>query len=202
MIRAAAVLVAATAAVAPAHAGTPDPSVGSAGDANLEPESPRRGVAVTLAFGGGMTLGIGVDNATGRGGAGLLRIAHVATPRTQLTIELATSALFREVRFGMGPDANTELLNDEATNLLVGAQYYVNPALWLRAGAGLGRYRADAPSGQVGRRLAGPASSFGAGIDVLRWSRVRLGLEITSTAMLTREGILSASGLLLGVTID
>lgn len=203
MRRAAAAVGAATLlAVTAAHAGTPDPSVADAGDANLEPETQRRGVAVTLAFGGGMTLGIGVDNATGRGGAGTLRISHVATPRTLLAIELVASALFREVSFGMGSDADKQLVNDEASNVLVGAQYYVNPALWLRGAVGFGRYRAASVAGRAGRRLAGPAGSFGAGVDIVRWSRVRLGLELTSTAMLNRDGILSSSGLLLGVTVD
>jgi hypothetical protein len=51
-------------------------------------------------------------------------------------------------------------------------------------------------------RLAGPAGSAGAGIDLVRLKRFRASLEVCSTAMINKEGVLLSNALLLGLSID
>ena len=65
---------------------TPDPAAVNAGEANLEPIAQRQGLAFTLAIGGAVTLGFGINDSTGTGGSGVLRLAHVATPRSLITL--------------------------------------------------------------------------------------------------------------------
>jgi hypothetical protein len=189
----------------------PDPAAIQAGDANLESQAPRKGLVFTFAAGGGVTLGFGVRDSTGTGGAALLRLAHVATPRTLVTLELTGSGLLHQVKEGMGTDAETTTYVNQVTNILVGAQIYANPALWFRIAGGFGRYFGDhvtleSKPGQPRRigdiRLAGPAVSVGAGVDFVRLKRVRLGVELLSTGMINREGMLSSGGFLFGITVD
>jgi hypothetical protein len=189
----------------------PDPAAAQAGEANLESQAARKGIAVTLAAGGGVTLGFGVRDSTGTGGAGVLRLAHVATPRTSVLLEFVGSGLLHQVQEGMGPDAETKTYVNQVTNFMLGAQIYANPALWFRVAAGFGRYFGDnvtleSEPGQPRRigdiRLAGPAFSGGAGVDFVRLKRVRIGAELLATGMLNREGLLSSGGFLVGITVD
>ncbi len=189
----------------------PDPAATRAGEANLESTTARSGIVVTLAVGGALTLGFGINDSTGSGGAGTFRIARVATPDTLITLEILGSALFHQVRSGMGVDAETTTYTNQVSSFLVGAQHYVNAGLWLRLGLGFGRYLGDevlldAPPGEPMQRgdvrRAGPAGSVGAGLDVLRLKRFRLSAEICSTGMLTRDGLLSSSGFLIGFSVD
>jgi hypothetical protein len=189
----------------------PDPAAVQAGEANLESQAARKGLAVTLAAGGGITLGFGVRDSTGTGGAGVLRLAHVATPRTSVLLEFVGSGLLHQVQEGMGPGSETKTYVNQVTNFLIGAQIYANPALWFRVAGGFGRYFGDhvtleSKPGQprmIGDiRLAGPAFSAGAGVDFVRLKRVRLGVEILATGMLNREGLLSSGGFLFGITVD
>ncbi|MDQ3366520.1 MAG: hypothetical protein M3680_13925 [Myxococcota bacterium] len=186
----------------------PDPAVAEAGDANLETKAVRSGIVVTLGIGGAVTLGFGVNDSTGSGGAGILRVARVASPRSLIALELVGSALFHQVKMG---DVSTTFTN-QVSSLLVGGQYYVNPALWLRVALGFGRYFGDDVLREPARdgepptrgdvRLAGPAGSAGAGLDLIRYKRFRVGVEICSTAIATRDGLLSSSGFLLGFSVD
>jgi len=189
----------------------PDPIATEAGEANLEVDAPRDGIVVTFGVGGGMTLGFGVNDSTGTGGAVTLRLARVATRRSLITLELIGSALFHTVRMGMGDDATNQRFTNQVSSALVGAQHYVNQALWLRIAGGFSRYFGDdvlleAPAGQPQRRgdvrYAGPAGSVGAGLDLLRWKRFHVGAEIFSTGIITRDGILSSNGFLLGFSVD
>lgn len=189
----------------------PDPAAVRAGEANLESTTARSGIVVTLAFGGALTLGFGINDSTGSGGAGTFRIARVATPDTLITLELLGSALFHQVRSGMGADAETTTYTNQVSSFLVGAQHYVNAGLWLRIGLGFGSYvgdevlldaRAGEPMQRGDIRLAGPAGSVGAGLDVLRLKRFRVSAEICSTGMLTRDGLLSSGGFLIGFSVD
>lgn len=215
MIRAvvSAALVLAAGAASPSRAAADDapadPVADEAGEANLESIAPRQGIVVTLSAGGGVTFGIGINDSVGRGTAATLRVAHVATPRTLFALELVTSALFHQVVMpaaGDDPEVRTTYTNN-ASALLVGAQYYVGPAFWIRGAAGVGHYlgrqvlRADG-TGREDVRLGGFATSAGGGLDLVRWGRVRAGLELISTALLTRDGLLSSSGLLLSVNVD
>jgi hypothetical protein len=188
----------------------PDPAVKNH-EANLESTASRQGFVFTFAAGGAVTLGFGVNDSTGTGGAGTLRIAHVATPRTLVTLEIVGSALFHQVSEGMGADAKTTTYTNQLTNFMLGAQAYANPALWFRLAAGIGRYKGDhvlleAPPGQPQMRgdlhLVGPSFSVGAGIDIIRLKRFRLSGELQGTGLINREGLLSSGGFLLGFTID
>lgn len=184
-----------------AHAGepAPEPAVVDAGDANLESIQPRRDFLLTAGFGPSFSIGFSLDDATAQGGALTLRLAHVANRRALFAVEAVVSALF----FGV----SGHTYRTEASNLLVAVQYYVNPALWLRAGVGWGRY--------MGRELRvddfilrdrfvydGPSGSAGVGLDVLRIGRFRGGLELSSTTMINRDGALSTNALLIALSID
>ena len=177
----------------------PDPAAIEAGDANLESIAPRKGIVFTFAFGGAVSVGLGMDNATGQGGSATLRLAHVANRRSTVAVELAGSALLAGV--------SGELYRTDVTHLLIAAQYYLNPALWFRAGVGWGRYAGNEL--RMGDfivrerfRFAGPAGSVGGGVDILRLKRFRASVEFASTALLNRDGILSSNSFLLGLAFD
>jgi hypothetical protein len=183
---------------APAPAPPPDPAAIEAGEANLEPIE-RRGVVFTVALGGGLSIGLGMDNATGQGGAVTLRVGHVANARTVVAAELVGSVLL----FGV----NGKLYRTDVQNLLISGQRYISPALWVRAGVGVGRYAGNElrMGDAIFReriRLVGPAGSAGAGIDVLRFRRGRASLEFCTTAMLNREGVMASNAFLLGLSFD
>lgn len=184
---------------APARESLPDPAAVEAGEANLEPTAARQGVSLMLGLGGALSVGLGVSNATGRGGAGTLRIAHVANARSVVAVEASASALF----FGV----SGSLYQTNTQHFMLAGQYYLNPALWVRAAVGFGRYGGDElrMGDLIFRerfRLAGPAGSAGAGIDLARWRRLRAGVEFSSTAMINREGVLLSNGFLIGLTVD
>lgn len=177
----------------------PDPAAVEAGDANLESRALRKGMIFTLGLGGALSVGIGMTGATGQGGAGTLRLAHVANARTMLAVEVVGSALFFNV--------SEKLYRTDVTNFLISGQYYLNAALWLRGGLGFGRY--GGPELRMGDfiarerfRYAGPAGSVGGGVDVVRLKRFRASVEFCSTAMLNRDGVLSSNGFLFGLSID
>ena len=180
----------------------PDPAAVRAGEANLESNAPRQGLVFTFAFGGGVTLGFGVNDSTGTGGSAVIRLAHVATPRSLVTLEIAGSGLLHQVKAG----SETSTYVNQVSNFLVGFQGYANPALWFRLAGGLGRYHGEQVLLNAMKRgdinLAGPALSAGAGVDFVRLKRVRIGFEIMGTGMINREGVLASGGFMLGISID
>jgi hypothetical protein len=185
----------------------PEPTVVQAGEANLESTAQRQGLVFTLAAGGGVTLGFGVNDSTGTGGSAVIRLAHVATPHSLVILEIAGGGLLHQVKMG---DETTTYVN-QVSNFLVGAQAYVNQALWFRLAGGLGRYKGDevlleskpgTPQRRGDIKLAGPAISVGAGVDFVRLKRVRIGAELMATGMINREGLLSSGGFMVGVSID
>lgn len=176
----------------------PDPAVAAASEANLESRSWRDNIIVTFGVGASFTLGFGIEDAVGRGGSTTLRIGKVASPSWLVTLEVSTYALLHSF-------SNKLYTNTEAT-LLVGGQYYVRPKLWLRIAGGVGFYRGEMVALETGgrgdQRLAGLASTVGGGLDLKRWGRFGFGLELASTALLTRDGLLSSNGMLLTAVID
>ena len=185
----------------------PEPTVVQAGEANLESTAQRQGLVFTLAAGGGVTLGFGVNDSTGTGGSAVIRLAHVATPHSLVILEIAGGGLLHQVKMG---EETTTYVN-QVSNFLVGAQAYVNQALWFRLAGGLGRYKGDevlleskprTPQRRGDIKLAGPAISVGAGVDFVRLKRVRIGAELMATGMINREGLLSSGGFMVGVSID
>ncbi|TMQ07799.1 MAG: hypothetical protein E6J90_42490 [Deltaproteobacteria bacterium] len=195
---------------APAPA-EPDPAADHAGEANLESTSPRRGVTFTVSVGGGMILGLGVDNSTGRGGALSLRLGHVATPSTVIAFEImGTGALHRPAKDPQGNDAPIE--TNTVTHLLAGAQHWINSSLWVRAAAGLGLYQGrgvrtmqDPVTNKTvyldDTRL-GPAVLGGVGFEVLRVRSAAFGFETAMAAAINREGVVASTFLNLGVSFD
>jgi hypothetical protein len=178
---------------------TPDPAAVDAGEANLESQAARKDFVVTLGLGGAISIGLGMEDATGQGGAGMLRLAHVANARVMFAIEFVGNALLSNV-------ART-LYRTDVQSFLLSGQYYINTALWLRAGLGFGRFAGDKleKEGLIFRerfRLAGPTGAVGAGIDLARYGRLRASIEFGSTAMINRDGILSSNGVLLGLSFD
>lgn len=182
----------------------PDPAVEEAGDANLESTAGRRGVTLSASFGGGMIVGFGIDDSAGRGGAVSLRLGHVATPRTVITVGVDVTLALHQPRGGA-------LQTNTNTDVLVGAQHYVNPSLWLRFGGGLGVYQIRGiVIGEVNsmpvygepRTLIGPAALAGIGLDIARFKWAVLGIEAATTAMVNRDGLLLASHLNLGLVFD
>lgn len=197
MIGRALVAICATARIATAEP-PPDPAVAEASEANLESRSWRDNIVVTLGAGGSFTLGFGIEDAVGRGGSGTLRLAKVASPRWLVTLEFSTYALLHSFE-------GTLHTNTEAA-FLVGGQYYVRSKLWVRIAGGFGVYRGEMVAleggGRGDQRLAGVASTVGGGLDLKRWGRFGFGLEIASTMLLTRDGVLSSNGMLLTAVID
>ena len=176
-----------------AHADSPDRAAIDAGEANLESTWRRTGTSVAFAFGAGLTVGFGIADAVGGGGSASLRLRHAATEATLITAEFAAVAVLRT---GDAATADTARKRNEDGNVLVGATYYANQALWIRGAVGFGRYK-----GRDVTRL-GPATLVGAGLDLVRWRRFDLGLEMMVISMANRAGVLSAGGLMLGVSIN
>jgi hypothetical protein len=177
----------------------PDPAAVEAGDANLQSTAARRGVVVAASVGGGATVGFGIQDSVGRGGALSLRLGHVATPRTVITFELqATATLHRPMTGGV--ETNTD------ANLLVGGQYYVNPSLWLRLAGGIGNYQGRQVAVNGGRlgnvTLTGGVMLLGGGVDLARFKWAVLGIEVATTAMINRDGVLVATAASLGLQFD
>jgi hypothetical protein len=178
----------------------PDPIVSDAQNANLESTARHRGFSLTLAAGGAFTVGLGIDNSVGRGGGGSLRFGHVAGARYGFTAELATLQLLHRVE---GTDDSGDLLRDQAANLLVGIQFYLKGALWLRLAGGFGGYdTADPPGGKPTKPLVGPSGILGAGFDIVRTRRLSIGLEYMSLGMINRDGLLSGNAFMLDVSLE
>jgi len=180
----------------------PDPAVAEAGDANLESTANRTGLVFSGSVGGGMILGLGIGDSAGRGGAISLRLGHVATPHTVIAFGL-------DVTFALHKPNNEGVTTNSDTNLLAGAQYYVNPSLWLRFAGGVGVYQGRrvlveaSPMQRVDDlTLIGPAALAGIGLDIARFKWAVLGIEAATFAMINSQGVLLASHLNLGMAFD
>ncbi|MGE0870753.1 MAG: hypothetical protein AB7P03_19460 [Kofleriaceae bacterium] len=193
-----------------AHADSPapqiDPAAARSKDANLESLENRRGVTFSLAVGPSFTLvrrsipnQSDVEGNVENGGALSLKLGHVATPRTVITVELRGSTHFH--RIGM-----SKLERNITSMVLAGAQYWVAPSLWLGAGIGAGLYQGHsveiAPSVLGDITLPGPAGGVGLGVNLVRWRSVVLALDAYSSLMVHRKGLLSTTGIALGLAFD
>ena len=190
---AAALLLFATAA----HADpAPDPAAERAGFANLESIEHRQGFTFSAALGGSVTIGGG----TGTGGNLALKLGRVATPKTVFTFVLGGSAQFHR-----SADMKSLIANN-LTYALAGAQYWAVPSLWLGIAAGAGTYHCNECVTEEGTRetskRAGPSGGVGAGVDLVRFKGVVLGLEVYSIGVITRGGFIMTSGMSLGLSFD
>jgi hypothetical protein len=186
---------------AAARDAAPDPAVQEAGDANLEATEHRQGVTFAIALGGGFMAGFGIDNSVGRGGHVSLRLGHVASRRTVVTLEVGGTGVLHRSGTADGTYTNGD------TELLVGAQFYVNPSLWLRFAGGPGIYvghRFDLASGMANRRftLIGGALLAGLGFDIARYRSAVLGFELGPTVMVSGDGVVLTGAGALGLAFD
>jgi hypothetical protein len=184
----------------PTAPAAPDPAVEDASEANLESTARRQGLTFTAAIGPGLLIGFGIDDSVGRGGSLMLRLGHVATRRTVITFEVDATAVLHKAAANSPTETNTN------TNLATGAQYYVNPSLWLRVAGGAGLYsRRDVMLPQGGRgntSLVGPVLVGGLGFGLLRFKWSVLGLEVATSMMINRDGVLVATGVKLALSLD
>ena len=167
-----------------------------ASNANLASESIHEGKQFTVAAGGGLTIGLGVDDAVGGGGSISFRLGQMATERIGFTVELTSVVLRQKVAVNAG--GMTDVKENVDSNLLVGAQFFVARSLWLRVATGLGVY----VDNKLDRTLPGPAGLVGAGLDIVRKGRVAVGLETLGIGQINREGLLVTGGMLLNLAIE
>jgi hypothetical protein len=181
----------------------PDPSVEDVGDANLTPANRHHGIAFAVAVGGGLSFGIGVQGAVGKGGGFSARLGEWATKHTLVTVEIAVDALIHRPAAPAGSTDEQPVSTNTAAHALVGAQYYVGPGFWIRGALGWGAYAGhDEPMRGENIQLSGPAGLVGAGVELVRWKAVALELQFTSVTLVSREGLISSNALLLGVAFD
>lgn len=178
----------------------PDQAVAEAADANLESTSPRRGLMFSIAGGGGLTVGFGIDDSVGRGGYGSLRLGRFASDGTLLTLEATGIAVLHTPGTDSSTKANT------ADELLAGVQRYVNPSLWLRFAGGFAAYQRRSvllDNGKIGdKTMFGPGILGGIGVEIARFHWALLDIELQTSAVITLDGVLFVSGLGFGVSID
>ncbi len=163
----------------------------AASDANLESDAPRSGFTLSVALGAGITMGDGA----GRGPAVSFRVGHVATPSTVLTFEVTGGSLLHQ-RIG-----NSALLHNDFFGVMVGGLHYVSNSLWLRAASGLVGYTVDTGDAMAGTAHTGFGGLGGAGVDLVRWHYLVLGVEVFGQlAAVSTRGAMFNSGLCLGLT--
>lgn len=178
----------------------PDPVVTSSAQHSLESGSRHQGLSFTLAIGGGLTVGVGIDSSIGRGPSGSLRFAHMAGERWAFTAEIANTTLLHQVK---GTDSSGgKIRTDVGSNLLVGVQLYVNRVLWLRGGVGLGSFQIAEVDSMDTKILGGPSGVVGGGLDLVRFRRAAIGVEMMSLGMLNRDGLLTTTAFMLDLTIE
>lgn len=185
-----AVLLLAFGGIARAEA-PPDPlAQGKAGEANLESQAPREGTVFAGSLGGGVMVSSGsvheipvLD----------LRLGQVMTPDTVLTFEI-TGGTYQHKAATQGAT-----LIDGTGTVLVGAQDYVGPSLWIRGAGGLNIHTVqDAMTTTATTRLAG---AFGAGVDLVRRHFLVLGLEVLGIGAIdAHDGLLVTGNFSVGLS--
>ncbi len=184
------------AAPAPPPSVAPDSAAERAGDANLESIAVRKGVTASIALGGALTVGFGINDSVGRGGVGSLRLGETMSENSVLTVELLFGAVAHEVP-GM------DLVTNNDTNFLIGVQYFLGPSLFVRIAGGIGDYirnKEDVAGNGVlsTRKVAGPAGVIGGGLEFIHARHISLDFEIFLLGMPNRDGFLSTSALCIG----
>lgn len=160
-------------------------------EANLESNAPRQGVTIGIAIGPGLMIQKGT---LGTSGSVSLRLGHVATRTTDVEIVLVGSAFPHTI--GTNPPTT---YYDQSQTLMLAAQRYINPSLFLRLGGGLNFHTID--SGPMGKTMHwGPAGSAGAGIDLVRRHLWVLGLEGYGILGIESGGALFAGAFALGLS--
>jgi hypothetical protein len=173
-----------------AHADDVDPNAQVAGsEANLESVAPREGVTYAGVVGGGMIISQGKSAPVPTLD---LRLGHVATATTIITLEIV-GGTYAHKEATMG---TTHL--DTQTSLLVGAQVYIAPSVWVRGGGGLGSHNTDDGTGLTPH--GGLTGIAGAGVDLVRWHQIVLGIEGFYNGTFAKGGYTSLGGIGIGLT--
>jgi len=169
----------------------PDPNAqSSAEEANLESNAPRQGVTFSAALGGGLLVAKGSD---GTMPILSLRLGHVMTPDSVLTLELTGGTILHK------PAGMSTTLLDSTGSVLAGALFYTHPSVWIRGAGGLNVHTID--NGALGKSVVpGVAGAFGAGVDLVRRHFVVLGLEVLGIGAIDRNGLLLTGGLSVGLS--
>jgi hypothetical protein len=166
-----------------------DPNAQASGsEANLESIAPRDGMTYAGSIGGGMIISQGKSAAVPTLD---LRLGHVATPTTIITLELVGGTYAHKLAMTGGT------LIDTQTSLLVGAQVYIAPSVWVRGGVGLGSHNTDDGTGLAPH--GGLSGIFGAGVDLVRWHYWVLGLEGFVNGTFAKGGYTSLGGMGFGL---
>jgi len=196
-VRLAALLLLATSTVATAEP-KPDRAVTSAGNANLETDAHRKGIVLQAGLGGGLILGIGVDGVVGNGPSGTLRLGRVATENALVTLEVDLVT----PRHAVAATEDSDTYTDQSGSIMLGGQFYLNQAAWVRLAGGLGVYHGEHRlMGLDDVDLVGPAGAFGAGIEIVRFARWAIGLEMFTIGMINKDGLMSSSGFLVDAIV-
>jgi hypothetical protein len=167
----------------------PEPAADRAGDANLESIEHRRGVVFSAALGPSLTF----HGNTGTGGTFTLKVGHVATPRATFTFLIGGGAQPHRV----GTDG--DLVANNVTYALAGAQYWFTGSVWVSVGGGGGTFHCNQCIDKEtmipkDTKHAGLASGAGAGVDLVRFKGMVLGLEIYSILVWPKDDKLVLSG--------
>ncbi len=185
-VRLAALAILAVSGVAEAAPGDdrpdPEPAAERAANANLESIEHRRGVVLSAALGPSLTF----HGNAGVGGTFALKVGHVATPRAVFTFLVGGGA--QPHRVGTEGD----LVANNVTYALAGAQYWVTGSVWVSLGVGGGTFHCNQcidPDAMIPKdtKRAGLASGAGAGVDLVRFKGMVLGLEIFSVLVLPKD---------------
>ena len=172
-----------------AHA-DPDPhAVESASEAHLETKAPRAGTTFAAALGGGLIISNGQ---TARVPTLSLRLGHVATASTVVFAELVGGTYAHKAA------VMSDTRIDSQVSFLIGAQVYIAPSVWLRGGGGVGTHNVDDGTGITPH--GGLSGVGGAGVDLVRWRYLVLGVEGFYTGTFAKGGYTSLGGLSLGLS--
>jgi hypothetical protein len=87
---------------------------------------------------------------------------------------------------------------DSQVSFLIGAQVYIAPSVWLRGGGGVGTHNVDDGNGMTPH--GGLSGVGGAGVDLVRWKYLVLGVEGFYTGTFAKGGYTSLGGLSLGLS--
>lgn len=167
----------------------PEPAADRAANANLESIEHRRGIVFSAALGPSLTF----HGNTGTGGTFTVKVGHVATPRAVFTFLIGGGAQPHRV----GTDGN--LVANNVTYALAGAQYWFTGSVWASAGIGGGSFHCNQcidKDTMIAKdtKHAGPASGVGAGVDLVRFKGMVLGVEIYSVLLLPKDDRAVLSG--------
>jgi hypothetical protein len=174
-------------------------------EANLQPNAERHGLALSAALVAWQQIST-IDGAD-RGGGIALRLGATATPDTVVYLELSAGGFLnitKDASGGAVPRPKDSYI-ETSTALMVTAQTYVGPTLWLRAGGGFTSYTQVVPDNsrdmvEMRQAHGGLGAVTGIGLDVVRWRTTRLSLESIQSLQRFRTGWLLNLGFGLGLT--